>query len=259
MVEPQADQPLHHRHRGRVPLDRRRRHAVRLHGQGGAPDRIPAPRSVAADRPGSRVLAADRLLLIMPTWRRELVGERDTAGRRRAVQRPASGTRRSPSPGSSCSSPSACASSPTAPGSRIAFVPHPNMSAFLDEVVPLPRRGLPVRRCRHPGALRPRRGDRHRLLVERVRARLPRPPGRLLPVRPRPVLLRPARLPPGRVELRARRFRTCRRRARRRSSTSSNDLVEHGMTPSSRMPRAWRRPSRSATASRVSGCSSRSC
>ena len=58
-----ADQPLDHRHRGRVPVDRRRRHAVRLHGQGSAPDRVPPPRSVAAARRSPHVLAADRLLL----------------------------------------------------------------------------------------------------------------------------------------------------------------------------------------------------
>ena len=174
MVESQADQPLDHSHRGGVPVDRRRRHAVRLHRQGGAAYGVPPPRSVVTARRGPA-----------------RAGCRSTAAGHADVAPPAG--RRCDRPGGDRAAHPGFLESPYATkwlellrserlrelaeraGLSIAFVPHPNSADFLTATSPRPRRGLPVPRRRHPGTLCPWCGDDHRLLVERVRARLPEP------------------------------------------------------------------------------------
>ncbi len=138
---------------------------------------------------------AERLLLVMPTWRRQLAGSPTFLDSLYAVSwRELLQSER-------------LAQLAERAGLRVAFVPHPRSVDLLADGAPRPRPDVPLLGRRHPGALRPRCGTDHRLLVERLRARLPQPAGDLLPVRPPGLLLRPARLPPRRVELRVRRLR----------------------------------------------------
>ena len=218
-LESPADRPIDHGNRGRTPVDRRRRHAVRPHGQGSASDRVPPPRSVAAAlrKPPRACCRSD----CCSSCRRGAASWSETRCGRAvpASHIPASSSRRTPRTGSNCSESERLSELAERAGLSIAFVPHPNSIEFLTRPLPVHVR-LPVPRRRHPGALCPWCGDDHRLLVERLRARLPQPAGDLLPVRPGGLLLRPARLPSRRLELRDRRLRSRRRRTSPKFSTS---------------------------------------
>ena len=137
---------------------------------------------------------APRRLLVMPTWRRELLGDRRPA---------ATGARCSTRSGPpttrvgvarACSSPSELRDLCDGAGWELAFVPHPNMQDYLDSS-PLPD-SRPAHRFRDidvQQVLADGGGGGHRLLVARHRGGLHRAPGRLLPVRPRRVLRRRTR------------------------------------------------------------------
>ena len=176
------------------------------------------------------VLAADRLLLLMPTWRRQLVGDAMRPGGDRAAH---PGFFESPYATNWLELLRSERLSELAEraGLSIAFVPHPNSTEFLTGTASRPRRGAPVPGRRHPGALCPWCGDDHRLLVERFRARLPEPAGHLLPVRSGGLLLRPARLPPRRMELRDATASVPSPSCRPRFSTSWRCSIDREMKP----------------------------